>query len=58
MVELDGHGFHSTPSEFERDRRRDADLQAAGYRVLRFTWRQVTEQPGWVADRIRAVLAA
>jgi len=58
VVELDSHGFHSTPSEFERDRRRDADLQAAGYRVLRFTWRQVTEQPSWVAQRIQAVLSA
>jgi hypothetical protein len=58
VVELDSHRFHSTPSEFERDRRRDADLQAAGFRVLRFTWRQVTGQPGWVADRIRATLAA
>jgi len=58
VVELDSHGFHSTPGEFERDRRRDADLQAAGFRVLRFTWRQVTGRPEWVADRIRATLAA
>jgi very-short-patch-repair endonuclease len=58
VVELDSHAFHSTPAEFERNRRRYADLQAAGFRVLRFTWRQVIGQPGWVADRIRMVLRA
>jgi very-short-patch-repair endonuclease len=34
--------FHSSRAAFERDRRRDADLQGLGYRVIRVTWRQLT----------------
>jgi hypothetical protein len=56
-VELDGRAFHASPASFRDDRRRDADLQAAGYRVLRFTYQQVTEETGWVVTRIRQLLA-
>lgn len=45
VVELDGHAFHTTPAEFERDRRRDAELTAAGHRVVRFTWRHLEDEP-------------
>jgi len=45
VVETDGRQAHGTPRAFETDRRRDAELQAAGYRVLRFTWRQITDEP-------------
>jgi very-short-patch-repair endonuclease len=38
IVEADGFETHGTRSAFEADRARDAALQAAGYRVLRFTW--------------------
>jgi very-short-patch-repair endonuclease len=38
VVEVDGYAFHATPRAFVTDRRRDAELTAAGYRVLRFTW--------------------
>ena len=44
VVEVDGYAYHSTRAAFERDRRRDADLQALGYRVLRVTWRQLVEE--------------
>ena len=55
IVELDGAETHFTRAAFEADRMRDVHLQLAGWRVLRFTWRQLTEQPRYVA---RAVLAA
>ncbi|MDP9293551.1 MAG: DUF559 domain-containing protein [Actinomycetota bacterium] len=45
VAEVDGYAFHSTRAAFERDRRRDAELQTAGYRVLRVTWRQIVEEP-------------
>lgn len=44
VVEVDGFRFHSSRRAFERDRRRDADLQAAGFSVLRLTWRQVVNE--------------
>jgi very-short-patch-repair endonuclease len=54
VVETDGMHAHLRPTAFEDDRARDAELQAAGYLVLRFTWRQLTERPGWVAAKLRA----
>jgi very-short-patch-repair endonuclease len=45
IVEMDGYTFHRTRRAFEEDRRRDANLLAAGYRVMRVTWRQLTEEP-------------
>ncbi len=51
VVETDGHATHGTRTAFEEDRASDAELATRGYRVLRFTWRQLTERPGWVAQR-------
>jgi very-short-patch-repair endonuclease len=57
IVETDGYAPHQTRRAFERDRSRDARLTAAGYRVLRFTWRQLTEESDIVAARLAAALA-
>ena len=43
IAETDGAATHLTPTAFEADRRRDATLVTAGWRVVRFTWRQVTD---------------
>ncbi|MCW2985854.1 MAG: hypothetical protein JWR63_3424 [Conexibacter sp.] len=56
IVETDGYAYHSTPSAFERDRRRDQQLTLAGYTVVRFTYKQVTRTPEAVAQRIRHLL--
>jgi very-short-patch-repair endonuclease len=56
VVEVDGLKFHSTPARFERDRRKDADLMLAGYRVLRITWRRLTREPGQVVALLVAAL--
>ena len=56
IVELDGYDFHRTRQAFERDRQRDAALQLAGYRVVRFTHRRVMDHPGAVAQTIRHLL--
>jgi very-short-patch-repair endonuclease len=45
IVEVDGFDAHGTRAAFERDRRRDAELVAAGYRVIRVTWRQLRDEP-------------
>jgi very-short-patch-repair endonuclease len=57
VVELDGYAFHADRAAFERDRHRDAELQARGYRVIRVTWRQLVHDPAAVADRIARTLA-
>jgi very-short-patch-repair endonuclease len=57
VVELDSWEFHRGRRAFERDRERDAVLQAAGYRVIRVTWRQLTEQAEELAALIRRLLS-
>ena len=58
VLETDGARFHRTPRQIDRDRRREADLVRAGYRVLRATWRQVEREPRDVALMVRAALGA
>jgi very-short-patch-repair endonuclease len=57
VLEIDGFAFHSTREAFERDRRRDAQLHAHGYRVMRVTWRQIVEEPEAVIARLAAALS-
>lgn len=58
VVELDGREVHGTGAAFESDRARDRILQAAGFRVIRITWRQLHESPDAVAADLRALLRA
>jgi very-short-patch-repair endonuclease len=52
IVEVDGYAYHRSPTAFESDRERDVELVLAGWRVLRFTWTQVTTRPRWVARSV------
>ena len=52
-VELDGWRHHHARHAFERDRERDAALTAAGWRVVRFTHRQVVDRPDRVVEVLR-----
>jgi very-short-patch-repair endonuclease len=52
IVEVDGYAYHRSPSDFERDRERDVHLQTHGWRVLRFTWHQLTDRPEWAAHAL------
>jgi very-short-patch-repair endonuclease len=56
IVELDGRAFHVTAAAFERDRARDRRLQAAGWTVVRVTWRQLREEPETVVADLRTLL--
>jgi very-short-patch-repair endonuclease len=58
VVETDGWAAHGTRGAFERDRRRDADLLAAGWRVLRISYERLEREPAWVAERIVDALRA
>jgi very-short-patch-repair endonuclease len=56
VVEVDGFAYHGSRAAFERDRLRDAELQAAGYRVVRVTWRQLVERPEALIARLAQAL--
>lgn len=58
IVEVDGFAFHGTRAAFERDRARDARLQALGFRVVRVTWRQLVHERERVAATLAGALAA
>jgi very-short-patch-repair endonuclease len=45
VVEVDGFAYHSSERAFTNDRRRDASLTAAGFRVVRVSWKDITKQP-------------
>lgn len=57
IVEVDGYEFHRDRAVFEADRARDAQLALRGYRVVRFTYRQVSREPGRVAATLRRLLS-
>jgi very-short-patch-repair endonuclease len=56
IVGVDGYRFHSTRTAFERDRKRDAELTAAGFRVIRITWRQLADEPLAIVARVARAL--
>jgi predicted transcriptional regulator of viral defense system len=56
VVELDGWAFHRTRQAWQRAHDRDNALEAAGYRVRRFTYDDVVSRSAHVAAAIRAAL--
>ncbi|MHB1169311.1 MAG: DUF559 domain-containing protein [Longimicrobiales bacterium] len=56
VVEIDGLTFHTTRSAQQRDRRRDSTLGAAGIRVLRFTWQDVTTRSAATLAKVALAL--
>lgn len=55
-VEIDVYKHHADREAFESNRRRDADLAAAGLSVIRVTWRQLQGEPEAVIARIALAL--
>jgi very-short-patch-repair endonuclease len=49
IVETDGFAHHRSRAAFEADRARDTTLQGQGFRVLRFTYREVLDRSPVVA---------
>ena len=58
IVELDGRAAHSTAISFETDRARDRAMQAAGWQVVRVTWRQLHEDAEALARDLHRILRA
>jgi very-short-patch-repair endonuclease len=44
-VEIDGFRWHTTKTNFERDRRKDTTLLAQGVEVARISWSQLAKEP-------------
>jgi len=57
-VEMDSWEFHSHRAAFEKDRARDAKMQAAGYRVIRLTHRQLESEAPRITTQLRTMLGA
>lgn len=46
VIECDGHDFHAaTQDQIDYDRARDAEMAAAGFRVVRFTGSEISRFP-------------
>lgn len=56
VVEVDSSEFHDHRQPFEADRDKDADLVAAGLRVIRVTHRRMNDRPAREAARLRRAL--
>ncbi|MXY77957.1 MAG: DUF559 domain-containing protein [Acidimicrobiia bacterium] len=56
IIECDGRRWHTTMEAFESDRRRDNLAQLHGWKVLRFTWSDLTDQPFRVVHQISEAL--
>ena len=57
VIEVDGRKYHEDPEKFEEDRRRDAELVALNYTVIRLSYLQVTTDWPWCERVIRAAMS-
>jgi hypothetical protein len=53
LIELDSEKHHMNPATFRRDREKQNRATSLGWRVYRFTWRQLVDTP----DEVITVLA-
>lgn len=56
IAETDGRAHHARRKAFTKDRVRDAELLADGWRTVRFTYAQVVHEAAWVAGILRRAL--
>ena len=56
VIEVDGFDAHGTPRAMAKDFVRQNGLAPYRWHVLRFTWRQVIQEPGMVAATIRRTI--
>lgn len=57
LIEWDSRKHHREEEQFENDRRRDAEAISHGWLPLRFTWKMIHREQGWVWDKVRETLA-
>jgi very-short-patch-repair endonuclease len=57
-IETDGFAFHSSQEDFQNDRERQNKIALLGWKVLRFTWLDLTEYPQRVIAEIRSAIGS
>jgi predicted transcriptional regulator of viral defense system len=57
IVEADSRRFHDTDSAFVSERKRQQQLELAGWRVSRCTWEEVEHEPRRLALTVQGLLA-
>ena len=57
IIEADSRRFHDTDSSFLSDRKRQQQLELAGWRVSRCTWEEVEQEPRRLVLTIQGLLA-
>jgi very-short-patch-repair endonuclease len=55
IIELDGHAYHSSPEQLEKDAIRQRYLTRAGYTVIRFTGREINRDSKSCVDEVRTI---
>jgi very-short-patch-repair endonuclease len=55
IIELDGHTYHSSPEQLEKDAIRQRYLSRAGYTVIRFTGREINRDPAACVHEVRTI---
>jgi very-short-patch-repair endonuclease len=57
IIEADSRRFHDTDSSFVSDRKRQQQLELAGWRVSRCTWEEVEQEPRRLALTVKGLLS-
>ncbi|MCU1503825.1 MAG: hypothetical protein JWM12_3179 [Ilumatobacteraceae bacterium] len=56
VVEIAGHGFHSSRRQLQRDEQRRTELTTLGLRTVAFRYEDVRDRPAWVVAQLRALV--
>ena len=56
VIEADSKRHHASWLDQEADQRRDLQLTAAGFQIVRVSWHQLTENPDEFIAAVRAVV--
>jgi hypothetical protein len=57
ILEADGRNWHTRLEQMANDRRRDREVQLHGYDLYRYTWDELQDEPGLVAELLPLVTA-
>jgi very-short-patch-repair endonuclease len=58
LIEVDGRTYHQDPASFENDRRRDAELTARGFVVVRLSFMRVATDWPWCERMVLAAISS